>query len=331
MEHLAILNDLKNKNYKPIYLLQGEENYYGDIISNYIEKNVLTDAEKGFNQTIFYGKDSNPITIIESARRFPMMAEKQVIIIKEAQSLSKIELLENYANHPLDSTILVINYKYKKIDARSKLYKAIKKHGVVLTQNKIRDYELPAWINSYLKAKNFEITHQASEILAAYLGADLQKVANELEKLIVALEEKTTITPDHIEKNIGISKDFNIYELQSALGERDVLKANRIINYFNENPRNNPIQKTIFSLYFYFSKLFKCHFLKDKSANGLKALGLHPYVAQMYLKASKQYTPAKLYQIIGILRDYDLKSKGLMNSSNSPEELQKEMIYKILH
>ena len=333
MKFEEILHNLKKGIIHPVYLLQGEEPYYIDEISDYIEDNILTDAEKGFNQTVFYGKDSDPINIAESCMRFPMMASRQVIIVKEAQSLSKIETLASYAEKPLGSTLLVLNYKYKNLDSRTKLFKAIKKNGIVFTSEKIKDYKLPAWIENYLQQKNFTITPQAAQILVAYLGTDLSKVVNELNKLIIAVKDTNKITPGHIEKNIGVSKDFNVLELQNALGERNALKANQIIQYFAANPTLNPIQKTTGSLYYYFSKLFTYHFLKDKSEAGVASqLRIHPYAAKSYIAAAKKYSPTKLYEIIGILREYDMKSKGYeVSTMVSTLDLQKEMIYKILH
>lgn len=333
MEFKEILQNLKKNIVHPIYLLQGEEPYYIDVISDYIEKNLLTDAEKGFNQTIFYGKDSDPVTIAQSCLRFPMMASRQVIIVKEAQSLQKIEMLESYAEKPMASTVLVLNYKYKKLDARTKLAKAINKNGVVFTSEKIKDYKLPAWIDNFLKERNYTITPQAAQILVTYLGTDLGKVANELNKLIIAVQDSTQITPEHIQKNIGVSKDFNLFELQNALAEKNVLKANQVIMYFGANPTQNPIQRTISSLHNYFVKLFTWHFLPDKSERGvITHMGMNQYAAQKTIAAAKRYTPTKLYEIMGILREYDLKSKGLEASGLvSMLDLQKEMIYKILH
>lgn len=333
MDFSGILENLKKKIYHPIYLLQGEEPYFIDKVSTYIEKNVLTEAEKGFNQAIFYGKDSEAQNIAESALRFPMMADKQVIIVKEAQSLRRIEDLENYAEKPMASTILVLNYKYKTLDARTKLAKAIKKNGVVLTTKKIYENQVPAWIENYLKQHNFTIAPQAAQILTAYLGNDLSKVANELNKLVIAVKETTKITPAHIEKNIGLSKDFNLFELQDALGDRNIFKANQIIQYFGANPQQHPIQKTTATLFSYFSKIFSYHFLKDKSERGAVAeLGGHPFYIRKIMAASKKYNPTKLYEIIGILREYDMKSKGFgVSGLTESGELQKEMIYKILH
>jgi len=333
MEFEAILQNLKKKIIHPIYLLQGEEPYYIDIISDYIEQNVLTDAEKGFNQSVFYGKDSSVVNIAESSLRFPMMAQRQVIIVKEAQSLQKIELLAPYAEKPLVSTVLVLCYKYKTLDARGKLAKAIKKNGVVFTSEKLRDYQVPGWIDKYLKERDYSINPQAAQLLTSYLGSELGKVANELDKLVIAVKDSNRITPEHIEKNIGISKNFNVFELQNALGEKNFLKANQIIRHFAANPGENPIQRTIPQLFGYFSNLFTIHFLKDKSEGAVaSALGMHPYFAKSMIAASKKYTPTKLYEIVGILREYDMKSKGFgATSMVSTVDLQKEMIYKILH
>ncbi len=333
MEFADILQDLKKGIYQPIYLLQGEEPYYIDALSDYIEDNVLTDAEKGFNQTVFYGKDSDPVNIAESALRFPMMASKQVIVVKEAQSLSKIETLASYAEKPLASTVLVLAYKYKTVDARSKLVKAIKKNGVVFTSKKLYDNQVPGWIDGYLKEHNYTITPQAAQLLTTFLGTELGKIANELNKLVIAVKNTNKITPEHIEKNIGVSKDYNILELQNALGTKDVLKANKIINFFGANPTLNPIQKTVAGLYFYFSKLFTYHFLKDKSERSVAAeLRVHPFFVREYISAAKKYSPTKLYEIMGILREYDMKSKGFnVSTMVNTADLQKEMIYKILH
>jgi DNA polymerase-3 subunit delta len=333
MEFDAILQNLKKKIIHPIYLLQGEEPYYIDEISNYIEKNVLTEAEKGFNQSVFYGKDSSALNIAESCLRYPMFAPRQVIIVKEAQSLAKIEILASYAEKPLASTVLVLNYKYKNLDSRTKLAKAIKKNGVIFTSEKIKEFKLPNWIDSYLARLDFTITPQAAQLLTAYLGADLGKVVNELNKLTIAVKDTNKITVDHIEKNIGLSKEYNLLELQNALSERNIFKAYQIIQYFGANPTANPVQKTILMLFGYFSNMFAYHFVKDKSDSNVAAeLGIHPYTAKLLSVAAKKYTPTKLYEIIGILREYDLKSKGFeISTMVSTADLQKEMIYKILH
>ena len=309
-----IISNLKKKIYHPIYFLMGEETYFIDKISDYISDNVLTDAEKGFNQTILYGKDTEPHNIIANARRFPMMSNHQVIVVREAQNIKKIEDLESYAKNPLKSTILVINYKYKTLDKRKTFAKLIDQKGVLFEAKKIYDNQLPAWIISYLKNQNYTIAPQAAAMLSEYLGADLSKVANELDKLIISLPAGTQITPDHIEKNIGISKEFNVYELQNALGERNLLKANRIVNYFGANPSSNPMPVIISGLFSYFSKILNYHFLEDKSQNNVASvLSVHPFFVKTYVAAAKNYNIKKLVEIISILREYDMKSKGWGN------------------
>ncbi len=333
MEAEVILQNLKKKVYHPIYLLQGDEPYFIDQISTYIEKNVLTEEEKGFNQTIFYGKDTEERTIAHAALRYPMMCDKQVIIVKEAQSLKKIEDLGPYAEKPMPSTILVLNYKYKTLDKRTKLYKAITAKGIVLSTKRLYENQIPAWIENYLKNYNYTIVPQASQILTDSLGNDLGKIANELNKLVIAVKETNRLTPVHIEKNIGISKDFNLFELQDALVSGNVLKANQIINYFGANQQQHPIQMTIAVLFGFYSKLFAIHFLKDKSEHGvISKMGGNPFFIKKLIAASKKYNPTKLYEIIGILREYDLKSKGMgISTLVDSADLQKEMIYKILH
>ncbi len=332
MTYEEIISTLQKKIYHPVYFLMGEETYFIDKISDYIADNVLTDAEKGFNQTVLYGKDLEPSTIIGNARRFPMMANHQVIIIREAQNIKKIEELEPYVKNPLPSTILVINYKYKTLDKRKTFPKLIDQKGVLFESKKIYDNQLPTWISTYLKTQNYSIAPQAAAMLSEYLGTDLSKVVNELDKLIISLPAGTQITPDHIERNIGISKEFNVFELQNALGERNLLKANRIINYFGSNPSSNPMPVVISGLFSYFSKLLNYHFLDDKSQNSVAAsLQVHPFFVKNYVSAAKNFNIRKLVEIVSILREYDMKSKGWGNVSASPADLQREMIYRILH
>jgi len=329
-----IFSDLKNKIYKPIYFLSGEESYFIDLITKYISDNVLTDAEKSFNQTVLYGKDTEIHTVINSAKRFPMMANHQVIIVKEAQNIKNIEDLIHYATAPLKSTLLVINYKYKTLDKRKKLYKAINEHGILFESKKLYDNEVPGWINAYLKNKNKTIDPGAGMLLNEYLGNDLSKIANELDKLIITLPDgEHNITTNHIERNIGISKDYNNFELHKALTQKNVLKANRIVNYFSQNPKNNPFTLTISTLYHFYSKVLAFHFLKNKSdrRNVASTLKVNPYFVGDYEKAAKQYNPKKTVEIISMLREYDLKSKGFNNVSTTHGELLKELVYRILH
>ena len=332
MQFDEILADLHKKKYYPIYFLEGEEPYYIDQITDYIARHVLTDAEKGFNQAVLYGKDTDVNTIITYARRFPMMSSHQVLIVKEAQNIKKIEDLEPYVKAPLASTILVINYKYKNIDKRKSFAKMLTRNAVYFDSKALRDYQIPGWIVSYLKNRGYSIGQQAAALLSEYLGTSLSKVSNELDKLIISLPAGSNISPEIIEKNIGISKEYNVFELQKALGSKDVMKVMRIISYFGDNPSKNPVTPTIISLFNYFSKLLKYHFTENKSESNLAtALQISPYFVKEYATASKNYSIRKLVEIVEILREYDMKAKGWSNVSASPADLQREMIYRILH
>ena len=327
-----IMTDLKNKIYKPIYFLMGAESFYIDQITDYISNNVLAESEKAFNQTVVYGRDIAVKDIDNMARRYPMMSSHQVVIVKEAQTVKRIEDLVYYAGNPLKSTILVINYKYKNLAKNKKLYKEINKNGIIFESKKLYDNQVPAWINKYLNSKSFTIDPVASALLNDYLGTDLSKIVNELDKLIISLPENSKINTKHIEENIGISKDYNNFELQNAISQKDILKANRIINHFGRNQKENPIILTINSLYFYFKKILIYHFLKDKTnRNVASVLQVNPYFVKDYQSAAKRYNPKKVVDIIAYLREYDLKSKGVENVSASPEDLLKELIFKIIH
>ena len=333
MPHNQILQDLKNKVYHPVYFLTGEETYYIDVISDYIEKNVLDETEKDFNQSILYGKESDLTTIINEAKRYPMMANHNVVIIKEAQHLSReLDKLETYLENPTPTTILVFCYKYKKIDGRKKFGKTLKKKAVFLETKKLYDNQIPDWISSYLKKKNYPITPQAALLIAEFLGTDLGKVVNELEKLTINIPEGNEITPDTVEKNIGISKDFNNFELNKALGTKDVLKANKIIYHFSKNERDHPLVVTIGLMYSFFTNILKFHYTKDKSRNNIASvLRVSPFFVGEYEVAARNYSIKKSVKIIEYLRDYDLKSKGVNNASASNSELLKELVFKILH
>jgi len=328
-----IFKQLNEKKYRPVYFLMGEEPYFIDRITEHIAEHVLTEEEKTFNQMILYGKDTDITTVINTARRFPMMASRQVVIIREAQNLDKIEDLIHYVENPLESTLLVINYKYKKLDKRKKLFKALEKNSILFESRRLYDDKIPPWINSYLRSRGKKIEPKAAVILTEYLGNDLGKIANELDKLVIVLKaEQDIITAADIERNIGISKDYNNFELNNALAQRNVLKANRIVLYFGANQKNHPIILTITSVYQFFSKVLKYHFLADKSSrNVASALGIQPFFVREYETAARNYTTAKTVRVISLLREYDLKSKGFGNVSAVPGELLKELIYKIIH
>jgi DNA polymerase-3 subunit delta len=328
-----IVSNIKKGNIQPVYFLMGEEPYYIDKISDFIEETVLDEAEKGFNQQVMYGRDVSIEDIVSAAKRFPMMAERQVLIVKEAQDLSRtIEKLVSYVENPQPTTVLVLNYKYKKLDKRKKLHKAIAKSGLIYESKKLYENQVSDWIRRVLSGKQYQIEPKASQMLVEFLGTDLSKISNELDKLMLILSEGTIITPEHIEENIGISKDFNNFELRKAVGEKNIVKANRIINYFAENPRSNPLVMTISLLNSFFTQLLLFHGLKDKSKNSVaKSIGVSPYFVDEYFAAARNYPMRKVSQNIGFLRDADLKSKGVGASNLHQGDILKELLFKMMH
>jgi DNA polymerase-3 subunit delta len=309
-------------------------------VSNYIEHHLLPEAEKGFNQTVVYGKDTEMMAVLNAAKRYPMMADYQVVMVKEAQDMKwgkdddnkkGIDPLLSYLEKPLPSTILVFCYKYGKFDKRKKTYKAIEKNGLIFESAPLYDSKIPAWIEGFISDKGYKINQQASAMLSEYLGNDLSKIANELEKLMLNIAAGQEITLKLVQDNIGISKEYNVFELQTALGKKDVLKVNQIINYFEANPKANPIVLVLGNLNNFFSKVLAYHYVKDKSPqNVAREIGVNPYFVKDYELAGRSYNYSKTMQIISYLREYDLKSKGV--ESNAPHgELMKELMFKILH
>lgn len=332
-EVVKIVNDIKIGNIKPIYFLMGEEPYYIDKLSDFIEENVLAEDEKGFNQTVLYGRDVTIEDIIGTAKRYPMMAERQVVIVKEAQDLSKtIDKLESYAENPMLSTVLVICYKYKTLDKRKKVTKELTKSGIVYESKKLYENQVGEWIKRVLQGKNYGIEPKASAMLVEFLGTDLSKINNELEKLQIILPKGSTITPKDIEENIGFSKDFNNFELINALGSKNQLKAYQIVNYFAENEKANPLVVTTGTVFGFFVKLLKYHGLKDRNPKNVAAvLAVNPYFLKDYDVAIKQYPMKKVSQIVGTLRDIDVKSKGVGANAMPTGDLLKEMLVKIFN
>ncbi|NEW83935.1 MAG: DNA polymerase III subunit delta [Mariniphaga sp.] len=333
MDYSQIIADLKNKNYSPVYFFEGEEPFFMDRISDFILENVLTEDEKGFNQTILYGKDLSLDSIMTAAKRFPMMAERQVVVIREAQNIKNIEDLAPYVEKPMRSTILVFNYKYKTIDKRKKLYKALQKNGVFLESKPLYENQVPAWISKYLKEKNLGIDPRAAQMITDFVGSDLQRIVNELEKVTISLVPGTSIMPEDVEKNIGISKEFNTFELTNALGNKDILKSNRIINYFIDNEKQHPLTVIIGMLVTYFRKLLIYHSIENKSDRTVVAqkLGVNPFFISDYSNAARNYSLDKAVLIISMMREYDLRSKGARGGSTSNGDLLKELVFKILH
>lgn len=327
-----IVTDIKNGHLKPIYFLMGEEPYYIDRISEFIEDHVLAEEERGFNQMVLYGRDVTVEDIISNAKRYPMMADHQVIIVKEAQDLVRsIEKLADYAKQPQPTTVLVMNYKYKTIDKRKALYKTLQKNGVVYESKKLYENQVADWIRRVLSTKNYTIVPKAAQMLVEFLGTDLSKISNELDKLQIILPKGTQISPEHIEENIGISKDFNNFELRQAIGEKNAFKAFRIVNYFAENPKDNPMVVTVTLLFNFFSHLLQFHGLTDKSPrNVASALKVNPYFVNEYVLAAKNYPMKKVSEVISVLREFDVKSKGVGSNAVPQGDLLKELLVKIV-
>lgn len=347
-----IFRDLKNKIYNPVYFLHGEEPYFIDKVSDFIESHVLDEMEKEFNQTVVYGRETELLSLLSIVKRYPMMSNYSVVIVKEAQDMkyfsrpgknkdedgamqkvkSSVDPLLNYILNPLSSTVLVFCFKYKALDKRTKIYSALDKHAVVFEAKKLYDNKIPEWVNNYLNNKGYQIKPQAMQLIAEYLGNDLSRVANECDKLLLNIPKGQEIDVQNIEQNIGISKEFNVFELNTAIAKKQTLKAFRIAAYFKANPKNNPLVVTLGSLYTFFSKVLLYHSLEDKTRmKAAAALGVNPYFIQEYETAAANYPSKKAKNIIGLLRKYDLKSKGIENTSYDEGELLRELIYKMLH
>ncbi|MCM8568135.1 DNA polymerase III subunit delta [Gramella jeungdoensis] len=332
-EARQIVTEIQKGNIKPIYFLMGEEPYYIDKISDFIEENILTEEERGFNQMLIYGRDTSIDEIVSNAKRYPMMAERQVVIVKEAQDLSRtIEKLADYAENPQPTTVLVVCYKYKKIDKRKKLHKSISKSGVIFEGKRLYENQVGDWIIKTMKGRGYVVSPKAAQMLVEFLGTDLGKIDNELQKLQLICPQGTTLSPEIIEENIGISKDFNNFELRKAIGERDSLKAHRIINYFAQNPKDNPLVVTISLLFSYFSQILQYHGLTDKSKGSVaKQLKVNPYFVSDYAVAARNYPMKKVSKAISLLQETDVKSKGVGAANVSHGDLLKELLVKIMN
>ena len=330
-EVVKIVNDIKAGNIKPIYFLMGEEPYYIDRLSDYIDQNILSDEEKGFNQTILYGRDVSIEDVISTCKRYPMMAERQVVIVREAQELAKtIDKIERYAENPMPTTVLVFCYKYKTLDKRKKVTKLLEKNGLVYESKKLYDNQVGEWIKRVLSGKGFTIEPKASAMLVEFLGTDLSKINNELEKLQIVLPKGSAISAKNIEENIGFSKDYNVFELRKALGERNQLKAYQIAQYFADNPKDNPMVVTTSLVFGFFLQLLQYHGLKDKNPkNVASVLKVNPYFLKDYDVALRNYPMKKVSQIVATLRDIDVKSKGVGANAMSQHDLLKEMLVKV--
>ena len=332
MNYKEIISSISNKDFHPIYFLMGEEPFYIDKISDYISDNVLESQEKEFNQSVLYGKEVDVAQIIAEAKQFPFGATHRVVIVKEAQNIKNIDELESYLDNPQPSTILVICYKYKKLDKRKKFTKSLAKKALLFESKKLYNNQVPDWITKYLSEKGYKIEEKASFMLAEFLGTELSNISNELDKLMVIIKKQEKITANIIEKNIGISKDYNIFEFQQALGKKDILKSNQIVDHFSANPKAHPLVVTLGMLFSFFQKIMTYHCLSDKSRNNVAVeLKITPYFVQQYSSAARYYSQNKLFDIFTLLKVYDLKSKGVNNTSTVDGDLLKELVYKILH
>lgn len=331
----SIMQDLKNRSFAPFYLLMGDESYYIDSISDYIASHVLSPEECDFNQTICFGSDVTAVQVADMARRYPMMAEYQVIIVKEAQNIRSLEALEKYLKNPVKSTILVWCHKNGKIDARKKVIGVAQSVGVVFESKKLRDYQLPDFIQNYLKPKKISIDPKSCQMIADYIGADLSRIVSELDKILIYLpEDDRRITPEVVEKEVGVSKDFNAFELRNAIVSKDVFKANQIIKYFDNNPKAGSLYSFLPLLFSFFQNLMIVHYSSNKSSEQdiARALDLKSaWGSKDFITGLRNYSARKTMEIISKIREVDGKSKGLDNPNTGAGELMKELIFFILH
>jgi DNA polymerase-3 subunit delta len=330
----SIRNDIRRRQFKPIYLLMGDEGFFIDELTTLISDTLLTEVEKDFNMLTFYGADSDVNLIISSARRFPMMSDHQLIIVKEAQQLDQFELLDHYVKNPMLSTVLVINYKHGSVDKRKSLVKHIDKIGVVFESKKLYDNQIPAFITSWFREKEIGIDEKSAQMLTDHLGNEISKLIPQLQKLEVSLAEGARrVTSDLIEKNVGISKEFNNFELQKAIITKNVLTANRIVDYFSSNPKDNPMMVTVAILFNYFSNLLECFWLPQKDEQSIMAaLNMRSsFFVRDYMTGLRNYNAGKVMEIISDLRTFDARSKGVDNISASQGELLRELVYRMMH
>ncbi len=326
-----IINEWKKKSFKPVYWLEGEEEFFIDKVIDYAEKNILSESEASFNLSVFYGKDANWADIINACKRYPMFAERQVVLLKEAQQMRDVEKLESYIDNPLASTILVVSYKDKKLDARKKFAKLVKEKGVLVTTKKMYEKELPQWTQDLLQSKGLTITPKGMALLVDHIGNDLTRIENEIDKLSVNLGSRTSISEDDIEKYIGVSKDFNVFELQSALASKDLSRCIRIIQYFEANPKAAPIQMILPSLYNFFSKVFMVYGAGSNDERAIAtAIGVNPFFVKDYLQAARLYTYPGVEKALLLLHTYNLKSVGVGSANTEDSSLLKEMAVKIM-
>lgn len=326
-----ILNEWKRHQFKPVYWLEGEEEYYINKLMEYAEHRILPESERGFNLTVFYGKDADWPTVMNTCCRYPMFGERQIVLLKEAQQMRDIDKLEPYIQKPLSSTVFIVAYKEKKIDGRSKLAKLLKDKAVLLTTKKMYDNQLPEWANDLVKSKGYTISPKALALLVDHVGNDLSRIDNEIEKMLVNLSARNHITEDDIERYVGISKEYNVFELQDALARKDISKALRIIQYFESNPKAAPIQLILPALYNFFSKTYMIFGQSGADEKTIaSSLGVSPFFVKDYMLTAKNYTYTGVESALILLHQYNLKSIGINNIATEDASLLKEMLIKMI-
>ncbi|RTL60929.1 MAG: DNA polymerase III subunit delta [Sphingobacteriales bacterium] len=327
-----IMSDWKNQSFRPVYWLEGEEDYFIDQLVNYAEHNILNEPEAEFNLTVFYGKDANWAEVINACKRYPMFAERQVVILKEAQQMRELEKLESYIQNPLASTILVVSYKEKKVDARTKFAKLLKEKGELFSTKKMYDNQLPNWTNNFVQSRGYSIQPKALHLLVEHIGNDLSRIANEIEKLLINIGKRKEITEDDIETYVGISKEYNVFELQSAIMQKDLSKAVQIIQYFEGNPKAAPIQQILPVLYNFFSKVYMVYGLPSNDDKTIAAgLGVNPFFVKDFKIASVNYDFLSVQKNLLLLHEYNLRSIGVNDSGTPDASLLKELLFKIVN
>ena len=326
-----ILTDWNKKHYKPVYWLEGEEEYYIDKLIAYAETKILGEGESAFNLTIFYGRDSNWGDILNACRRYPMFSERQVVIVKEAQNLKEIDKLEAYIETPLHSTILVIAFKDKKLDGRTRFSKLVKEKTELVSTKKLSDNALPEWVSKLAAAYGYTLSSKANALLVDHIGNDLNRIENEIEKITINLPNRKSITEDDIENYVGISKDYNSFELQAAIANKDLPKAIQIIGYFGANPKAAPMPLLLPSLYGFFSKVYMLSGASGGEEQAARQIGVPPYFLRNYLQASKMFSHREIEKILLLLHQYNLKSIGINSAGKTENDaLLKEMVIKMI-
>lgn len=333
MDHRLIIKNIKEGKFEKIYFLHGEEPYFIDLITNAIVENAMEEHERDFNQVILYGKEAEPLSLVSELKGYPMMGARKLVVLKEAQDFKQLDQLEDYMENPSDSTVFVIDYKYKTYDSRKKIVKSAAKNGLLFKSEKVKDYLLADWIQTHVKSSGYTISSKACMLLVESIGNDLSRMVNELEKLSIILEKGTAINDIHIEENIGISKDYNVFELTNALAVRDIPKAFRIVDYFDHNPKATDMVVVVANIFKFHTQLMRIHFLPNKSKEAVaNSLKVHPYVAGELINAAKNFNPKVIARNIEVLYEYDLKSKGIGSTSAvSQGDLMREMIYQLLN